>query len=682
MQENTATTTDNTPAAPRTNRLELVQEMSRGSIGRVHKARNPQQDCTIALRKFEVPQWLDDVNELMTRIMAEARGASSLEHPGIARLLTCGYKDFDVFVTSEFVEGQTLKDLMYARIPDMDEVLGWAKQLFAALDYANDKGVFHHFLNPSNIKILEDGSLKVLDFGLPRDKNLLTQTPAKRMEDEPYLSPEQVNNKYPTRDSNLFSAAAILYEMYTSRSPFAGKHLGEIDRAITDVTVHPLNVANSRVPEAISRVVMKALSKDPAQRYQNGQQLLLALETAAKETRPLAPAGSNPPTGKFTAMDTASIKVKAQAEPSTTSPRVPVPPPATASRKVSSTTVSRKAPPTPVRRRAPSSNNQWKLVGGVVAGLVVLAAVAMMFQRRPADLLADTQTANQSAASSPQLPFSAQPASEAAGSTSGPDASDTRSTPARSSRRGRVPREVTEPAPTSPSQGQLAVNSDPFGAIVVIQGVSGEWHTPQTIGPLKPGTYNVTISKPGYSSVTRSVQVTAGGRANIDVSLAPTQGRLSVGSSPAGAAILVDGRDTGKRTPDELLLDPASHKVTVRKQGYLEASTNVSLAAGQTTGYSPKLLVAGRTDNISIVSGHRFFSRDNSDRASIEIKSQPKGALVLVNGTRLQKTTPLEIQVDAGSYDITLQKAGYRPVHESAIVGVDDRIKIARTLER
>jgi serine/threonine-protein kinase len=83
---------------------------------------------------------------------------------------------------------------MAKRQPEMAEVLQMAKQLLAALDYAHSKGVCHNFLNPNNIKVLPDGTLKLLDFGLLRDKNLLTHTPTKKLENEPYLSPEQVKN--------------------------------------------------------------------------------------------------------------------------------------------------------------------------------------------------------------------------------------------------------------------------------------------------------------------------------------------------------------------------------------------------------------------------------------------------------------------------------------------------------
>src|SRR3954466_6415235 len=99
-------------AAPRTDRLELVKELPRGSVGVVHQARNPQQNRSVALRKFEVPEWLDDVNGVIQKILAEAKAASALDHPNIAKLYTCGYKDCTVFMTAEFVEGQNLKEFM------------------------------------------------------------------------------------------------------------------------------------------------------------------------------------------------------------------------------------------------------------------------------------------------------------------------------------------------------------------------------------------------------------------------------------------------------------------------------------------------------------------------------------------------------------------------------------------
>jgi serine/threonine-protein kinase len=692
----TATATA-TAAAPRTASLELVKELPRGSVGVVHQARNPQQNRSVVLRKFDVPEWLDDASELIKKILTEARAASALDHPNIARLHTCGYKDFTVFMTAEFIEGQSLKEMMAKRQPEMGEVLQMAKQLCAALDFAHSKGVFHHFLNPYNIKVLPDGTLKILDFGVLRDKNLLTQSPTKKLENEPYLSPEQVKNKPADRAANIFCAATIIYQLYTARSPFHGPHLGEVDRNITDVNPHPMQMAHARVPEQISNVVLKALSKNPAERYASGQQFFAALEEAAKfqpvaranttgsmpayqggapaaanatGSRPAYQGGPGPNASQsFNAMSpNASQSFKAMQSPSA-SQVIKTPAPGTTRVAAQQTT-----PRAPV-----STANHWKLVGGVVGGLCVIVGLAMIFQRHPAELPADdgaVQTSQSSAARTP-APFSQQEAQ------AGPAKTHTQS--AHPSRTARSAPAAAPVAPPAPSEGQIIVSSVPMGATVEIEGRAGQsWKAPQTVPALPPGTYKVTFSMPGFATETRSVQVGAGARTPVDVRMTAVKGFVTVAGTPAGAHVLINGKDTGKVTPIEFMVEPGVQNILVRKAGFLDATTEIKLVAGQSTNYAPSLMVAGRTDNIKLVNGGvgKMFGNNGSSQgmARIEIKSEPKGAQVTVNGTPLQKTTPLEIQVEAGNYDIVIQKDGYKPIRESAIVGVDDRIKIDRPL--
>src|SRR5579884_1517739 len=378
MQENseanttgTATATA-TAVAPRTDRLELVKELPRGSVGVVHQARNPQQNRSVALRKFDVPEWLDNVSDLQKQILTEAKAASALEHPNIARLYTCGYKDFTIFMTAEFVEGPSLKELITKRQPELGDVLQFAKQLCDALDYAHNKGVFHHFLNPMNIKVLPDGTLKILDFGLLRDKNLLTQSPAKKLENEPYLSPEQVKSKPADRAANLFSVATMLYEMYTGRSPFYGKHLGEVDRGITEVDPHPLGMAHPRVSETISRVILKALSKNPSDRYLTGQHLFTALEEAAKAPH-VARAnstGSMPAYREGSNNPSASQAMKAAPSPSASQTFKAIPSANSSQVMKAQAPATTRVPAAQTQARIPvRTANHWKLVGGVVGGL-------------------------------------------------------------------------------------------------------------------------------------------------------------------------------------------------------------------------------------------------------------------------------------------------------------------------
>lgn len=691
-------------AAPRKASLELVKELPRGSVGTVHQARNPQQNREVALRKFDVPEWLDDVTELLKKILAEAKTASALDHPNIAKLYTCGYKDFTVFMTVEFVEGPTLKEYMAKRQPEMAEVLQLARQLLAALDYAHSKGVYHNFLNPNNIKVLPDGTLRLLDFGVVRDKNLLTHTPAKKLENAPYLSPEQVKNKPSDRASNIFNAATIIYQLYTARSPFHGPHLGEIDRSITDVDPHPMQMAHPRVPEQISKVVLKALSKNPAARYASGQQFFAELEEAAKN-EPVARANS---TGSFPAYQggpgpNASQQIRVQPGPNASqsfravtgpnaSQSFKAMPSASASQVVKAptpgTTGTTYNGPVKAGSRGPvSTANHWKLVGGVVAGLTVIVVAAMLFQHRTPELPDEPATQSSKPGASAPAPFSGKTA-EAQAAQEGQGQAQAEGRPHTSSRASRTARNAAAApvAPPAPAEGQLIVSSMPMGATVEIEGRAGQqWKAPQTIPGLTAGTYKVSFSMPGYATETRSVQVSGGARTPVDVRMNAVKGFVTVTGTPAGAHVLINGKDTGKVTPIEFMVEPGPQNIVVRKQGFLDASTDLKVAVGQSVNYAPKLMAAGRTDNIQIVGSGgvgKLFGNGGSSQgmARIEIKSEPKGALVSVNGTPLQKTTPLEIQVEPGSYDILIQKDGYKPIHESAIVGMDDRIKINRPL--
>jgi eukaryotic-like serine/threonine-protein kinase len=677
MQETVEKTGTNT-TAPRTDRLELVKELGRGSIGVVHKARNPQLDRLIALRQFEVPEWLDDANELLKKILAEARAASALDHPNVARLYTCGYKGFTVFVTAEFVEGQSLKEIMAARSPELAEVLALAKQFCAALDYAHDKGVFHHFLNPSNVKVLADGTLKVLDFGLLRDKHLLSQTPAKKLEDEPYLSPEQVRNKPPTRAANLFSAAVILYELYTARSPFAGKHLGEVDRAITDVNPHPLNMAHPRVPPAISAVILKALSKSPEERFKSGEELIAALENAAKTEPPKPAVQAAPPRPALSGLP-AIESTKANSSRATAAPAPAKPP-----------TQALPVGPPPATKVQVGTVNQGKLIGIVVGCLVVVALLAFILQRKPSQVAEPpVETAPAPVSQNPPVAVAptqpSQPTVEEPAPSAEPLPVENPVTRSTHDRRSRAARTVAPVPSAALADGQISISTVPPDSNVVIEGQGQPLRAPLTMA-LAPGSYRISISRSGYATDTRTVQVTSGYRAIVDVRLTAVQGSLNVAGSPTGASVWIDGKDTGKVTPAAFMLEPAVHHVTLRKAGFLEAGSDIQLAAGQTTGYSPTLMVAGRTDNIKIVGGGvgKIFGGNGSSqgRARIEIKTDPKGALVSINGTSLQKATPVEIQIEPGNYDITIEKDGYQTVHENAIVGIDDHIKINKSLTR
>jgi hypothetical protein len=202
---------------------------------------------------------------------------------------------------------------------------------------------------------------------------------------------------------------------------------------------------------------------------------------------------------------------------------------------------------------------------------------------------------------------------------------------------------------------------------------------------MAPGSYKVRLRKRGYATETRVVEVSSGKRAAVEVKLTATQGFLTVTSTPAGASIWIGGQDTGKLTPAEFMLDPTHHSIVLRKDDYLDESTDITIAAGESASYSPSLRAAGRTDTIKSVGGgfSRIFGGGPSHgMAQIEIKTEPKGAQIMINGKMLERTTPAVIQVETGNYDIVLKKDGYQPVVKSVTLGSKEKAKIKEMLEK
>lgn len=664
-------------------------------MGTVHTARLAQSQRVLALRQFEIPQWLDDVQDLLKQILTAAQNASQLQHPNIARVYTCGRKEFTVYVSAEFVDAPGIKEAMTTRTLSLNEVLAIAKQLCAALDYAHSKGVVHCNLTPANIKLLPDGTVRILDFGLLKHKHLLSQTAIKKLENAPYVSPEEIRNRPVDRAANLFTLATILYELFTTRHPFAGRHVSEIERSISDVTPFTLTQANSRVPEAVSRVIMKGLAKNPAERYQSGEELVTALEEAMKG--PMR-AASLPGAG----LDTTSRQTIRIPEPTLAAPKkmeaaagvtttssgaaTPVAPAAattTTTAATATTTTRQVRKPVPVVKARPSAAKKslWQWIAVSAGGVVVLIVLAVVLLRpsRPAQApaAAEPQT---NAATEPEV--TPPPAEDSSSSSTPLEVQEITPKAARAAKPGRT--QLPAPATAAASTlGELMVSSVPPGAVVSIEGYSQTWKTPQMFSAIPPGTYKVTVSLAGYSTETRSVTVGVGNRAETEVRLNATKGVLTIGGTPAGAKILIDGQESAKLTPAEFLLDPGPHQIVVRKDGFLDAQSTIKLTAGQPVSFAPGLQVAGRTDNIKSVGGGLskvFGGNGNSSMARIEIHTQPKGAHILINGMPFAKTTPVEIQVEPGNYSITLEKDGYKSVQKSVSVSLGDKLKLNETL--
>ena len=244
-------------------------------------------------------------------------------------------------------------------------------------------------------------------------------------------------------------------------------------------------------------------------------------------------------------------------------------------------------------------------------------------------------------------------------------------------------KKVAAPAPIIP--GQLAIDSTPQGAQVQVDGrTDPSYVTPFALTNLQPGQHSITVSKPGYSTDTRTVAVTSGNRATAVVHLAQLMATLVVKSDPPGANIYVDGRDMGTKTPAQVSVDKGQHVVLVRMSGYIDETMNAQFVLGQTFNFSPTLRSLGNTDNIKTVGKmSKLFGGKGGQpgQATVSIHTQPKGAQIAINQHMLEKGSPVDVLLDPGNYVIDITLSGYAPVRKVITADKGGKVLVDEVLQ-
>jgi serine/threonine protein kinase len=242
--------------------------------------------------------------------------------------------------------------------------------------------------------------------------------------------------------------------------------------------------------------------------------------------------------------------------------------------------------------------------------------------------------------------------------------------------------------PTAPTivPGQLSVASTPAGAQIQIDGQNDStWVTPFNLAGLNPGQHTLTISKPGYAAETRTIDVGSGSKSFVSVQLAQLSATVSVSSEPAGAAIWMDGKDTGRVTPAQISVDRAgNHSFVFKKQGYLDENATANLQIGQTFRLAQSLKALGNTDDIKIGGKFKklFGNGDTAGMGAVSIKTSPKGAQVAINNRILDKNSPVDLYLDPGNYVLDITLSGFKSIHKVITVEKSGKVAIDESLDR
>ena len=323
----------------RIGRYEILDELGRGAMGVVYRARDTQIGRIVALKiiltKNGPPA---EVEHYKQRFQREAQAAGRLSHPGIVTLHDIAVDaQGQPYIVMEFIEGQPLNHLFGSPAQfNLDRLLDIGIQVAHALDYAHHAGVVHRDIKPENLMITRDGHAKITDFGIAKLAGADLTQEGMSLGTPSYMSPEQIRGSGVDARSDLFSLGAVLYWMCTGQKPFAGDSVTNITFQVIFQDPAGAQSLNPSLPAALDRILSRCLAKNPAERYLSCADLAADLESLrAGRPLPSAPSAASPQVERTAALPVATqpyashhgettLPLDAPVEKSRPAPTVPI----------------------------------------------------------------------------------------------------------------------------------------------------------------------------------------------------------------------------------------------------------------------------------------------------------------------------------------------------------------------
>lgn len=264
------------------NRYKIIEKIGNGGMATVYKALDQILNRYVAIKVLREEFTTDE--EFIKRFNAEAQSAARLIHPNIVSVYDVGQEYNIYYIVMELIQGKTLKQII-----DEDGYLSWkwsvnvAIQIASALEMAHKNNIIHRDIKPHNIMITEDGIAKVTDFGIAKAVSNSTITAfGTTLGSVHYFSPEHARGGYTDSKSDLYSLGVVMYEMVTGRVPFdADTPVSIALKHMQEEAIDPIKI-NKNIPFAVNKIIMKAMKKDPNDRYQNATEMIKDLKLALK----------------------------------------------------------------------------------------------------------------------------------------------------------------------------------------------------------------------------------------------------------------------------------------------------------------------------------------------------------------------------------------------------------------
>ncbi len=259
-------------------RYEIQDIIGVGGMAVVYKAYDNIDDRIVAVKVLKEEFLANE--EFRRRFKNESKAIAVLSHPNIVKVYDVSFGDRLQYIVMEYIEGITLKEYIEKRgIIDWNEALFFTIQILRALQHAHDKGIVHRDVKPQNIMLLENGTIKVADFGIARFSHSETRTVTeKALGSVHYMSPEQAKGELTDEKADIYSVGVVLYEMLTGKLPFDGDTAVSV--ALMQINNDPEfpRTINEKIPMGFEQITMKAMQKLSRDRYQTAAEMLLDLE--------------------------------------------------------------------------------------------------------------------------------------------------------------------------------------------------------------------------------------------------------------------------------------------------------------------------------------------------------------------------------------------------------------------
>jgi len=683
-------------------RFVIRRLLGQGGMGQVYEAEDTRLKRPVALKRM-APQLRAD-EHYRRRFLKEAECASRLTHQHIAGIYDVFEQQGEVFLVMEFVAGETMRQRLQRPFP-LDELLDIFTQCATALVAAQEQSIVHRDIKPENIMLTPSLQAKILDFGVariqPKAGDATTQsvlsTAGGMAGTLAYMPPEALLEKAVDGRSDIFALGVTLYEAVAGQHPFlADTFLNTMERILHHAPP-PVSLVNQRAPAELARIINKMLSKTPADRYATSADLLVDLRALHRTVT--FPTFTSPPTAPA---ETTSI------------PTVPLPVAAPAQRA---------APVVPPKPTGASTATK-ALIGVATAGVLAVSLylfwpergplIFLPAQPAPAQPVAEVappigtapdtsppaSVTPEPAAASPVTPTAqpaapptaTPPAAEQLYPPAGPAAIKP-GTPSPATTEARRPAPPRPTPPTgaagtpaagaekpyvTPGLGDVEVITDVLAARALLTAADGkvqECMTPCRFEDLRPGRYTMQLTKGGYRTLLRIIELRAGRIISENQKLEPQKASLDITSDPPQAEVFVNGEKQASLTPATISLSPGRYRIALQKAGYGRYEGSVELKDED---------IRGLNFQLQAQTTQQQATRPQAPQARavgfVELRTVPPGADILVDGASTGQRTPFRLELPTGQHSLTLFLRGYRSVQRTITVPENQTLPLQEVL--